>query len=149
MFLWDVNKSVAYNDFSRKDRFRVEVNVFREEMFITKKKFVNLVELILLTLVSLILFALYVPNFGKFIKFLGQKTEKHENYNYPYLITNVCCVLKLCSTVFYFIQGVYNWQYPLSSSYSKHHLVSFSHFLACLLSHLSGYLFTFLLIFIA
>lgn len=64
-------------------------------------------------------------------------------------MTNIACILKLSSITFYIIQAVYNYLYPLESSYTKHHLISFSHFLGSLFSHASSYLFTILLIFIA
>ena len=64
-------------------------------------------------------------------------------------MTHVSCLLKIASIGFYFIQGVYNYLHPLNSSYTKHHLISFAHFIGCLLSHASGYIFTLLLIFIA
>lgn len=51
------------------------MNVFREEMHLDRKKFVNLVELILFILVSSGLIIFYLPNFGRFVKFLGEKTD--------------------------------------------------------------------------
>jgi hypothetical protein len=149
VFILDKEKGIVYNKFSKKYRFRVEINVYRQEMYLDKKRFINLVELILFLVISASMVVFYLPYLRRFLKFMSEKRDAEDNYNYPYMITNVCCILKLSSIGFYIIQGVYKYLHPLQSSYTKHHLVSFSHFLGCVLSHASGYLFTLLLIFIA
>jgi hypothetical protein len=149
--LYDQEQKIDYQKYPRKQMFRIEINIFREEIHADRKKFVNLVELLSYVIIFFVFLVLYRPFVSQFFDFLKQKDSDvaQEEYNYPYFITHISCMLKITSVLFYCIQGVYNYIYPLSSSYTKHHLISFAHFIGCLFSHTSGYLFTLLLIFIA
>lgn len=148
---YDSEQIIQYDKHPRKNTFRVEVNVFREVIDSETKNLVNLLELLGYAAILSAFIAQYNKYFPEFSKFLKNTEEKNsdEPYNYPYFVTHACCLLKIMSIAFYFVQGVYNYMNPLTSSYTKHHLISFVHFIGCLLSHLSGYLFTMLLIFIA
>lgn len=62
MVLYDQDRIIDYQKYPRKYMFRVEVNIFREEIHLDRKKFVNLVEL-LAYLAILITFVLLYNKF--------------------------------------------------------------------------------------
>ena len=68
--IYDKEKSIAYEKYPRKHMFRVELNVFREEIHLDRKKFVNLVELICYVGILIAFIALYKPYIHQFLDFL-------------------------------------------------------------------------------